>query len=269
MENNRIIASQLIGSTKLVSKMPQNSELIMAYRKTKQNFYRLKALTCLLFVLIVSTGFSQTNCKPYVPVSKGTTWEITNYSPKGKETGKVAYELVDKIETGDDVTFTIKAISYDKKGKETYSNQYEAHCVNGKFQFDMAFKIDGATMQSYQNMDVDIDASEFEVPSMDVSPGTKLNDGTLTVKIGGNSVSMLQMTIHITDRNVEAIEQIETPAGAFKCLKLSQKINTKMIVKLESTSKEWYAEEIGIVRSETYNKNGKLTGYSELTKLNK
>ena len=42
-----------------------------------------------------------------------------------------------------------------------------------------------------------------------------------------------------------------------------------MIMNIEGSSKEWYAEGVGVVRSESYNKNGKLTGYSELTKFEK
>ncbi len=35
----------------------------------------------------------------------------------------------------------------------------------------------------------------------------------------------------------------------------------------ETYSREWYAKEIGMVRSESFNKNGKLMAYSELTSL--
>ena len=39
------------------------------------------------------------------------------------------------------------------------------------------------------------------------------------------------------------------------------------IVKIEGSSTEWYSEGIGMVRSESFNAKGKLTGYSVLTKL--
>ena len=45
------------------------------------------------------------------------------------------------------------------------------------------------------------------------------------------------------------------------------KISTKMMIRIKNKSKEWYAEDVGMVRSETYNKRGKLMGYSELTKI--
>jgi len=47
---------------------------------------------------------------------------------------------------------------------------------------------------------------------------------------------------------------------------LTQKVSTKMMI-VEGTSTEWYSENVGMVRSESYSKKGKLLGYSELTKL--
>lgn len=222
-----------------------------------------------LLAFIVNTAYSQSDCYPYVPTSKGAKWEITNYSAKGKETGKVANELVDIVKSGNDIKFTIKATSYDKKGEETFSNTFEAYCKNGKFEFDMAFKMNGEALQAYEDMDIDVDATEFEIPSMDTAPGTLLKDGSLVVDISSNSVHMFKMTVVVTDRKVEAKEEIKTPAGSFDCLKLSQKIKTKMVIGIEASSIEWYSEEVGMVRSESFNKKGKLTGYSELTKYEK
>jgi DUF3108-like len=223
----------------------------------------------LIFILTIHLGYSQTNCKPYVPTIKGATWEITNYTAKDKTTGKIAYELIDKVENGNDITFKIKTTTFDKKGAEVYSNIFEAKCINGKFDFDMAFKMDGNALQAYENMDVQIDASKFEIPSFDTSAGTKLDDGSLEIKVGSGGMSMFKMTILITDRNVEAKDDITTPAGTFNCIVLSQKVSTKMMIRVQGASKEWYAENIGLVRSESYNKKGKLMGYSLLTKLEK
>lgn len=229
----------------------------------------MKTILIAALVLFTSTVDAQTECKPYVPVSEGTTWEITNYSAKGKATGKTSYELEEKVETGNSATFTIAATSYDAKGKESFSNKFEASCVDGKFNFDMAFMIDGAAMASYQNLDVDVDATDFEIPPMDAAAGTELEDGSLTVNVGSNSMTMFKMTVLVTDRKVEAREERTTPAGTFDCLRLTQHVSTKMMVKIEASSKEWYAEEVGMVRSESYNKKEKLTGYSELTKLDR
>ena len=114
-------------------------------------------------------------------------------------------------------------------------------------------------------MDVTVDASRYEVPSMDTPAGTQLEDGTLRVTTTG--AVGINMTVDITDRKVESRETITTPAGDFDCLVLSQNVATKVLINVRGSSKEWYSENIGVVRSESYNKKGKLLGYSELTSL--
>jgi len=219
-----------------------------------------------LLAIIASFSYAQTDCRPYVPTEKGATWEITNYNAKGKVQGTTKYELLDKIVSGDDVTFKINAVSYDKKGKEIYNNAFEAACVDGTFDFGMAFKMDGEALRAYEDMDVNVDASKFEIPDMDAAAGTKLDDGSLVINVDTGAINM-KMTILIEDRTVEARENLSTPAGTFDCLVLTQTIKTKMVLNITALSKEWYAEGIGMVRSESYNKRGKLQGYSELTQF--
>ena len=189
---------------------------------------------------------------------------MTSYNAKGKEGGKIYYELVEKSAQGDDITFTIKSRFEDGKGKETFESTYEAYCHDGVFEIDMQSKMDGVAMGAYKDMKMEVDATNYEVPDMDASPGTKLDDASLEVQVAG----IFNMIINTTDREVLAREEIETPAGTFDCLVLTQTTQSKMIVKVQSTTKEWYAPGVGLVRSESYNKKGKLTGYSELTALN-
>lgn len=227
----------------------------------------MKAIkTLLLLFVFIGTSYAQTDCRPYVPTNKGATWEITNYNAKGKVQGTVSYELLDKVVSGNDVTFKIKSVAFDKKGKEVYTNEFEAVCKDGKFDFGMAFKMDGNQLQAYKDMDVQVDASKFEIPDMDAPAGTTLDDSTLSINVAGG-IMPIKMNIEITDRKIGKREDLTTPAGTFDCIVLSQTIYTKMVMKITASSKEWYSENVGMVRSESYNKKGKLMGYSELTKF--
>jgi hypothetical protein len=229
----------------------------------------MKAIKAFIVLLLsVGTVYAQTNCKPYVPTEKGTKWELTNYNSKGKIIGTNTYEVLDKVTSGNNTTFTIKTASFDKKGKEIYTNTFDAKCIDGVFEFDMSMKMDGASMQNFNNMDIEVDASKYEIPDFNAAPGTTLEDGNLKVSMAGGGLG-LNMTISITDRKIEATESITTPAGTFNCIVLSQKISTKVMIRVQGSSKEWYAENVGLVRSESYNKKGKLIGYSELTMLEK
>ncbi len=222
-----------------------------------------------IIVLFFGNIYSQEDCKAYLPMTQGTQWEITNFNAKGKAQGKIQYEVI-SIETEDNVTtFTVEHTTFDKKGEVLYTSSFTAECVDGKFQFDMAYRMDGGQMQAYQNMDVEVDATEYEIPSFSEPEGTSLTDGSLNVRVGANGAYLLNMNVLVTERKIEAYETIETAAGSFDCIVLSQKVSTKVLIRIQSTTKEWYAEGIGMVRSETYNRKGKLQGYSELTSYTK
>jgi hypothetical protein len=215
------------------------------------------------------TGFvaAQADCIAYLPAAAGTEWELTHYNKKGKETGKIVYKLTDKSVTDAGTTYTVESTAFDKKGQETFTNTFEAYCREGKFFFDMTYQLNGEMMQSYQNMEMEMDASDFVLPTMDTPAGTELADGTLRVKVSGNSPIGMNMTVSIENRKVAGTESITTPAGTFDALKISQDVNTKMIVNISVSTVEWYVAGVGMVRSETYNKSGKLQGYSELTRF--
>lgn len=222
----------------------------------------------LLLVLTVSSIHAQDKCRPFLPVGVGSTWELTNYNAKGKETGRIAYELSNKVESEAGTTFSITAISFDAKDKQTYENSFEAFCADGIFKYDMTFMMSGEQMQAFESMEISVDATEFELPDFDASAGTSLPDGSLSVKAETGGPISMDMTVLVTDRRVESKESMDCPAGKFECIVLKQKTSLKMVVKLETQSKEWYAEGVGVVRSETYSKKGKLQAYSLLTKFN-
>ncbi len=227
----------------------------------------MKTLLTLILIALTTVGFSQTDCKPYVPIEKGTQWEVTSYDKKDKVTGRTVYELLDLVEGDAKSTFSIKAMQYDDKDELIYTNEFEAWCENGKFQIDMAYMINGEQMQAYESMDVEVDATKFEVPTLDEPAGTALPDGEVTVTVRSSGVQMFKMTVEVVDRLIEGRETQTTDAGTFDCVVFSQTVKTRMIVKVEGSSKEWYAENVGVVRSESYNKKGNLTGYNVLTSI--
>ena len=78
----------------------------------------------------------------------------------------------------------------------------------------------------------------------------------------------VNMTVTTQNRKVEAEEKITTPAGTFDCLKITYDMVSKIgFVKVQGSSVEWYSPGTGTIRSESYNKRGKLTGYSVLEEI--
>ncbi|HAH58211.1 MAG TPA: hypothetical protein DCL86_08700, partial [Bacteroidales bacterium] len=112
---------------------------------------------------------------------------------------------------------------------------------------------------------VTVDASDLAFPSR-MEVGQTLPDGSVSMKVSGG-MAMLNMTVNIINRKVEAFESITVPAGTFDCYKITYDTDVKSIVKVTTTTAEWIAKNVGMVRSETYDKKGKLTGYTVLSKF--
>ena len=79
----------------------------------------------------------------------------------------------------------------------------------------------------------------------------------------------MKMSAQVTNRKVEAIEDVTVKAGTFKGYKFSSEVNASaMGMKSKSNNTDWYAKGIGIVKTESYDKNGKLQSHTELIELN-
>jgi len=95
--------------------------------------------------------------------------------------------------------------------------------------------------------------------------GTELEDAGVTAEVRSNGMKIMTITVNVTNRRIEAHEVIETPAGSFECTKYAYDANTKAgFVKVESSGIEWYNPDYGTIRSESYDKKGKLAAYSVL-----
>jgi hypothetical protein len=73
------------------------------------------------------------------------------------------------------------------------------------------------------------------------------------------------MSTKITNRKVEILEEITTPAGKYKCAKITYDMEMKMGMVIKLKGVEWISQKVGIVRSESYDQKGKLMSYSVLS----
>jgi hypothetical protein len=90
----------------------------------------------------------------------------------------------------------------------------------------------------------------------------------MTMKVKSNGMQIMTMNFKITDRKVEAIEDITTDAGTFSCYKMSQNTTMNMgFINKTFKSIDWIAENVGSVRSESYNESGKLQSYRVLKSI--
>jgi hypothetical protein len=219
----------------------------------------------LLMISVRNKAIAQ-DCDPYYAVSEGAVREMASYDKKDKLTGTSIQTVREIKTTGNKTEWTIGTVSKDAKGKEVSSGDLSMSCEEGIFKMDMKNFLDEETMKGFEGMEVTMDATDLDYPAV-LAPGQALPDGNLTVKVTSQGMPVMTMVVKIYDRKVEAVEDVTTPAGTFSCYKMTSTIETKTMFAVVVKSTDWMAKKVGTVRSETFDKNGNLTGYSVLTSM--
>ena len=220
----------------------------------------------LISTFLISSILSFAQCNQYYNVKKGTNWTTSNFSAKGKLESKTIQKVTAYTESSKGFEATFEITSVDDKGEQNTLGSSTMRCEGGVIYFDMEDMFPDEQMQSMQQFDITVDGTGLELPA-NLKVGQALKDAEINLHINASPMK-LNFMVNITEREVLAEENLNTPAGNFDCFKLTQNVSMKTIGKIEVSSIEWYAKGVGMVKSETYNKKGKMTGYSILTVYN-
>jgi hypothetical protein len=232
----------------------------------------MKKLTIYAFLLcsalFVKQNLKSQDCEFYFPVEKGTKVEMTDYDKKGKVTGVGTSTVIDKSQVGAAQVVKV-SVEYKATGNDKpFTSDYELKCEKGEFYLNMNNFLDKNAMSGYQDMDITMDADQMTLPSK-LTVGQVLGNGRVTAKIAKNGINIMTMNTLITNRKVEGFESVTTPAGTFDCVKISYDIEAKVMFKVNFSCKQWYAKNIGAVKTENYDKKGKLESSQMITKISK
>jgi len=239
-----------------------------------QAFAKLKSLPMKKFIsflitFALSTTFAiSQDCTLYIPGKVGTELHYQTTNGKGKLTGIYMHKMISKKESGGQTTFEMLQTFMDPKSPEDILMQdtIRFRCKDNEFYIDMDKFLNKNQMEAFKGMEVKVVSEDLMYPPK-LSPGMKLKDGSIRIEMVGGMMNM-SLTTNIINRKVEAHETISTPAGNFKCYKVSEDIQSKMaFVNTKIHSLAWIVKDIGTIRSESYNKKGKLNGLTELVKI--
>jgi hypothetical protein len=237
----------------------------------KINFYRGLFLS-LLLVSFTSYVKSQ-NCNMYYALVNGSAYEMTNFDDKGKEDGKTINKISNVVSSSEAIMAKVETTNKDKNDVITSTNNSSVKCTGNKILIEIKRFIPSQYMEQWKDMDIKSDATWLEIPQI-IGIGQTLKNGSGTISVYNNSTLFTTMKISIVNRKVVGKESIVTSAGTFDCFKITYDIkleNTTMGVTtpVNMKSSEYYAAGTGSVKTESYDKNNKLMGYSLLTKITK
>lgn len=209
-------------------------------------------------------SFFQNDCGAYITARKGAMLEYKHYDEKNKVTGSNKSTVNDIRTTASGQEYEIKAETFDKNEKSTGTSTFVLTCENNNFYVDMRSLVTPEQMESFKDMQLTAEGDKLDIPA-NPSAGQTLKNGSF--KMTGqaeNSPLKMKLTINITNRKVEAIEDVTIPLGSFPCVKITYDVDTKLLFSIKSKVTEWYSKGVGLIKSETYNAKGKLVGSTVL-----
>ncbi|HRZ96904.1 MAG TPA: hypothetical protein P5084_05065 [Paludibacter sp.] len=220
-------------------------------------------------VLFMTVTFSQAQ-DIFFPTKTGTVLVYKTFDKKDKQTGMAKYIIGDIKKSGNEMEINYVYESYDAKEKFTYKDDITIKKVGDVIYFDMSDLINKSALQQNGEIpsEVKITGNNMEVPNHP-KPGDVMPDASVEMGMSMGFVN-LKLTAVVTNRKVEAIEDITVKAGTFKAYKFTSDVSSTAVgIKFSSKNTDWYVKGIGVVKSETLDKNGKLMGTRELVEIQK
>jgi hypothetical protein len=215
---------------------------------------------------LLSAGLFAQDCQLYYPSQENAQLGYNQYDKKGNLSGSSLQKITSLKTTATSTEALISAESFDAKGKSLGTVELTARCESGVYYIDMKNYMGASTTEAYKDMEMKVEGGNLEMP-LNLNAGDILKDGNLKVAFSSGGMTVLNMTVSITNRKVAATETITTPAGTFECYKITYDIATKMMINVKMKGAEWYAKKVGMVKSESYSTDGKLMASSVLSIL--
>src|SRR5690606_35621160 len=212
---------------------------------------------CLFTLSLVC--YSQ-ECEMFSPMKEGSVLNYTIFNENKEVLGKNVHKVSSIINDGAITVAEIELTTFNKNGEEVYATIYSAECNNGDFYIDMLRFFDQNKLAQHVNVDIEIEGDFLGFPKL-MKTSTRLLDGSVTVIAGNNK----PMTKSMKNRKLLGEEKLTVAAGTFDCYKMSYDFTSDFgIGKLQGNGITWYAKDIGVVRSESYDTTGKLIEYTGL-----
>ena len=206
------------------------------------------------------------NCSKYYPMKEGTIMEYTSLNGKGKTQGTISYTVTNVVDEGSTSSATMVMKYMDDKGKEAFNSEFTYTCSGNTVTIDYESLMSNQMLEQFEDMEMEISGTDIELPN-DLEVGQVLPDANIAMKMSMSGMNMTS-TVDMVNRKVEKQETITTPAGTFDCYVIYSENESKMMMANQTfPSRLWLAEDVGMVKQESFNKNGKLMSSTVLTAL--
>lgn len=224
----------------------------------------------LLSVLLIQ---AQNDCMEFFPTEEGTVLINKTYDAGNNLLSTMTYRVNRSNDYFSGSSIQIGFVMTDRNNKVIDDGNLSAQCDGGTFYLSMANRAINSDVMDVLGNNTEIISNFLDYPDTfnndyPFSGDFKMDGGQFTVRSKTDKKEYI--TVRMYDRNYIKNEKITTPAGTFDAAKITYIVEIVKDKKSETCSgAEWYATGAGIVRTETYDKAGKLQNYTELATLRK
>lgn len=214
------------------------------------------------------------DCQNFYFMTNNSQIEMTTYDKKGGKSGVMTWKITDVKKDGNSFIAQVNSTFSDEKGKEITKSTGSYKCTNGLLEADVRMSLPQQQGQPMQPTEAQMSSAYIEYPS-NMSVGQSLKDVDFNMDMNMSGGMKANMNFKETNRKVDAKEKVTTPAGTWDAYVISYEsfMKTKMgaigMPGFTFQVKEWFVPGFGLVKSETYSKNGKLAGSMQLTSIKK
>lgn len=197
---------------------------------------------------------------PFFGYKEGVKLTFADLDKKGKPTAHSVNEIT-KLEGEAPFNCTVEytvSLLDDKKNPLGIEMVQSYSIRNGIVTFDE----DSFAGQMLQGMEVKISGTLFRLPS-NAKVGDTFEDYSVLINMGG-----IKSTAHVTNIGITAEETLTIDGVDIECVVVENNTASKAIgIKSEGTQKIWYGRGYGAVRTETYDKKGKILTTNALVEI--
>ncbi len=222
----------------------------------------------ILLVVIAFVGVTLNAQDLFFPTKEGTVLVYKHFDKKDKVTSIVKYTIKSIKKLGDDMDITYLCEVNDAKDKAVYNEEITIKKRGDKMFFDMTNYMSKAAFQQNGQIpaELQVTGNSLEIPN-NPTPDQTLPDASLEMAIKMGFVNM-KTTVNVTNRKVEAKEDIKVAAGTFNAYKFTANVNTIAIgIKVNTSTTDWYAKGVGIIKSVGFDSKGNKVSSMELIEM--
>lgn len=223
----------------------------------------MKHLLTVFFVFsLILPVQAQDMCNQFFPFEHFKSMTFKSYDSRDRYEGSQTWEVIElKQEDGTKIA-VVNLLVVDADGEELVLNEFTARCEGGTYYLSMeAAHLSQFSENIMEDIDIEIRGDDISLPNQ-ISEGTNLPDASMDLTFKG--MITVNANMQITNRTVDERTTVSIPVGDIEAWKISYDTQVRVGITVRGSVVDYVAEKYGTVRTESYNRRGRLQSYSVL-----